>query len=316
MTPRTIRIVTPAGPGSRKGNRVSALRWARLLRELGRRVHVQQSWQGECADVLIALHASRSAGAMADFRRRCRDARLVIMLTGTDVYGDLTGAAEALRAADRIVVLQPLALRRLTPALRARGRVIYQSAAPPPTLPARSARTFDVAVLGHLREVKDPMRAAAAARGLPADSRIRVLHAGEILETRFQEDVAKEERENPRYRFLRNLPRGRALRLIARSHALVVSSLAEGGANVISEACVCGTPLLASRVDGNVGLLGEDYPGLFKPRDTAGLGRLLRRLEQDPAFARALRKHCLKLAPLFRPAREKAALRRLLAELK
>jgi glycosyltransferase involved in cell wall biosynthesis len=94
---------------------------------------------------------------------------------------------------------------------------------------------------------------------------------------------------------------------------MVISSNSEGGANVISEAAVAGVPILASRMDGNVGLLGKDYPGYFKVGDTRGLARLLRRIEEDADFMRELGKAVRRRAPLFRPAREIAAWRRLLA---
>ena len=65
---------------------------------------------------------------------------------------------------------------------------------------------------------------------------------------------------------------------------MVLSSRSEGGANVISEAIVAGVPILASRMDGNVGLLGADYPGYFPVGDTQALARLLWRIEADAPF--------------------------------
>jgi glycosyltransferase involved in cell wall biosynthesis len=95
----------------------------------------------------------------------------------------------------------------------------------------------------------------------------------------------------------------------------VLSSKLEGGANVVSEAIVAGVPLLASRIAGSVGLLGENYPGYFRVGDTPGLAALLHRAETDPAFLTGLRSHCRKLVPLFDPRRERAAWSRLLEEL-
>ena len=97
---------------------------------------------------------------------------------------------------------------------------------------------------------------------------------------------------------------------------MVISSLSEGGANVISEAVVAGVPVLASRIDGNVGLLGADYPGYFPVGNTEALTRLMRKLEHEPQFVASLRKALAGRAPLFRPAREMAAWRRLLAGLR
>jgi len=92
--------------------------------------------------------------------------------------------------------------------------------------------------------------------------------------------------------------------------------LSEGGANVVSEAVVAGVPVLASRMDGNVGLLGGDYPGYFPVGNTAALARLLGRLEREPRFVKRLRQALARRAALFRPSREIAAWRRLLAELR
>ena len=58
-----IRIICPAPPGSLYGNRVTAMRWARLLKELGHRVVIAADYLNERCDLLIALHARRSAGA-------------------------------------------------------------------------------------------------------------------------------------------------------------------------------------------------------------------------------------------------------------
>jgi glycosyltransferase involved in cell wall biosynthesis len=102
--------------------------------------------------------------------------------------------------------------------------------------------------------------------------------------------------------------------LLARSHAMAITSLSEGGANVISEAVVAGVPILASRIDGNVGLLGRDYPGYFPVGNTQALARLMRRLEGEPDFVAGLSRALRARAPLFRPAREVAAWRALLAE--
>ena len=83
---------------------------------------------------------------------------------------------------------------------------------------------------------------------------------------------------------------------------------------MISEAAVDGTPVLASRIDGSVGLLGPDYPGYFTVGDTEGLAVLLLRSETDSKFYRSLKRACAARAPLFRPSRELAAWRNLLAE--
>jgi glycosyltransferase involved in cell wall biosynthesis len=121
---------------------------------------------------------------------------------------------------------------------------------------------------------------------------------------------------NPRYLWRDDVPTTAVRRLLARSHAMVISSVSEGGANVISEAIVAGVPILASRIDGNIGLLGTDYPGYFPVGNTRALARLLQRIENDPRFVEQLRKALARRAPRFQPAREVMAWRRLLAGLR
>ena len=311
-------MICPAPPRSLSGNRVTALRWARILRRLGHRVVVAKTYEGEPCDLLVALHARRSARAALVFHKHHPDKPLVVALTGTDVYRDIhrsRRAQQALEAATRLVTLQPLAIQELPPRLRPKARVIYQSCLPTKALTPRRRDFFDVSVAGHLRTVKDPFRAAYAARLLPPSSRIRILHAGAAMSDAMARQAQAEQARNPRYQWLNGLPRAQARRLIAASRLLVLSSRMEGGANVISEALVDGVPVLASRISGSVGLLGKDYPGYFAFGDTAALRRLLLQAESDAGFYARLQSRCSRRAPLFRPAREQAAWKKLLAEL-
>jgi len=317
-----IQIVTPARAGAHTGNRITALRWARLLRGLGHRVRVTQEYNGERTDLLVALHARRSAGAVFRFRRQHPTKPIVLALTGTDIYGDPRAlrrgrrARRAMELADRLVILQPLARKEIPWPLQGKAGVIFQSVRKTRVRPPRSARFFDVAVVGHLRRVKDPLRAALAARLLPVDSRIRIRHAGAALEPGMATGARAEMRRNPRYRWLGSASHAAARHLIAGSRLLVLSSQLEGGANVISEAVVDGVPVLASRIPGSVGLLGRVYPGYFAVGDTRALARLLRRAETDARFYATLRAACARRARLFHPARERAAWKKLLGELR
>jgi putative glycosyltransferase (TIGR04348 family) len=313
-----VLLVTPAPGGSRKGNRITAVRWARLLRELGHRARIAERYQGERCDLLVALHAFRSAESVARFRAERPEAPLVVALTGTDVYGDIHATAEARRSmelADRLIVLQPLAIEQLPAELRGRARVIYQSVGPLPSRPAPRKVRFEVCVMGHLRPVKDPFRTAEAARLVPAESRLRVLHLGSALSEDMAEQARSMEASNPRYHWLGDVPRGRAMRHLARCRLLSLTSLSEGGANVIGEAVTVGTPVVSSRIDGSVGLLGDDYPGYFPVGDTAALAELLWRAESDAAFLIELRERCERVRGLFEPQAERGAWRALLAEL-
>lgn len=315
--PMRIQIVTPARAGAHTGNRVTALRWRRILRGLGHRVHIAQRYGGEHCDLLVALHARRSAEAVFRFRKQHPRKPIVLALTGTDIYRDMPRSCAARRAmqlADRLIILQPLARKAIPPPLRSRARVIFQSVRKTRVRPPRFARFFDVAVVGHLRRVKDPFRAALAVHLLPAGFRVRIRHAGGALEPGMAARARAEARRNPRYRWLGGLSHAAARRLIARSRLLVLSSQLEGGANVISEAVADGVPVLASRIPGSVGLLGAGYPGYFPVGNTRALARLLLRAETDARFYAKLRMACARRARLFHPARERAAWKKLLGE--
>lgn len=323
-----IGIVTPAPPGSNYGNRITALRWAKILRRLAHRVSISQAYDGELYDLLIALHARRSYASIERFRRENLEAPVIVALTGTDLYRDIRSnhlARKSLEIATRIVVLQPKAYDELRPALRDKTRVIYQSALtgkrgnttkaslPTSTLAGRS---FDVCVIGHLRTVKDPFRAALAARLLPSSSRIRILQIGGAMTAAMAKRARTEMRNNVRFRWLGEQPPSRTLRTLAKSQLCVISSRMEGGANALSEAIVAGVPILATRIKGNIGILGADYPGLFDVAKTRQLAELLIRAETDPAFAAELRVRGSQLAPLFDPASEEQAWADLIGEVR
>jgi putative glycosyltransferase (TIGR04348 family) len=313
-----IFMACPAPPRSLKGNRVTAVRWAGFLRDLGHRVTVGQDLGDETFDLLIALHARKSFAAVRRFRRLFPQRPLIVALTGTDLYRDLRTSRQArqsLEMADRLVVLQSHAVEDLPRGVRDKARVILQSAVPVAAPPRKSRHHFDVCILGHLRYEKDPFRTALALRHVPDESRMRVTHAGKALSTAMVKQAHALMAKEPRYRWVGEVPRGQARRMLARSHLSVLSSRMEGGANVVSEALVDRVPVLASRIAGSIGMLGEDYPGFFPTADTRALAELLYRAESDRPFYRRLQEWCERLRPQFEPAREREAWRKLLVEL-
>ena len=304
-----IQIVTPASAGSTHGNRITAVRWAGILKQLGHRVSITQTYDGQDPDLLIALHARRSYVSIKRFHHKHPSFPIVVALTGTDVYRDLKNdrrAKKSLEIASAVVTLQPKALEQLKSNVRAKARVIYQSVERKTRTKARatSAVHFDVCVIAHLRPVKDPFRAARAARLLPASSRIRIVQVGKALTASMLKRAQSEASSNRRYRWLGELSRSRTQRYLVKSQLCLLSSRMEGGANVLSEAIVAGVPVLASRIDGNVGILGVDYPGLFDVGDTRALANLLDRAETDSLFLDELRRRIKRLAPLFDRKRE------------
>ena len=311
-------VVTPVGRGSLSGNRVTAERWAQRLEELGHDVVVQTEWDGAPSHLLIALHARKSHASILRFDEGLPGTPIVVALTGTDLYVDLDDRVEvldSLHRARRLVALQKLAARKLPAELRERVRVIHQAAEPPIEPPHVAKDSFDVCLLAHLRSVKDPLLAARAARELPVNSRVRVLHAGEGLDAALTSAAKDETGTNARYKWLGSLAPAEARKLLASSRLLVVCSRSEGGANVVSEAIACGVPILSTRIDGSVGLLGEDYPGFFEVGDASGLAAQLQHAEEDEDFLCDLRQRCEQLAPSFTRVAELNAWAGLLREL-
>lgn len=311
-----IALITPAGAKSRYGNRRTAERWAYFLRQLGHEVVVEEVWNGEAADVMIALHARRSHRSIARYAAAHPGRPLLVALTGTDLYRDIRddeGAQESLELATGLVVLQEAGLAELEPRHREKARVVYQSAEPIRREPP-SETSFDVCVIGHLRAEKDPFRAALATRLLPPASRIRVIHAGGAREKELATKAGALMAENPRYDWLGEVSRERVRELLSRARLLVQSSFIEGGANTISEALAAGVPIIASDIPGNVGMLGEDYPGYYPAGDEHALARLLERAESDPAFYELLEARCEARHHLAQPEHERETLRTLIED--
>lgn len=307
-----ILIVSPASARDNNGNWQSASRWARFLRA-DYRVDIASGWlHGDAVpDLLIALHARRSAAPLAAFKAAHPGRPAVLVLTGTDVYRDIEHDASArasLQLADAIVVLQDDALNRLSADARDKTTVIHQSAAPlaPWLGPARRVR--EICMIGHLRPEKDPLTFMRAAR-LLNDPGLLLTHIGGVLDPALGQAAGEAAHDNPRYRWLGALPRARTRQILKRSHAMAITSTMEGGANVIIEAVTCGVPVLASDIGGNVGMLGRDYAGYFAPGDAAGLARLAERSVHDPEFHALLKRQCAARAPLFAPNAEQALLR-------
>jgi putative glycosyltransferase (TIGR04348 family) len=313
-----VHMVCPAPRGSRKGNRVTAERWKTYLVDLGHQVHIADDWRGEPCDIMLALHAKKSYPAMRRYRQQGPKAPLILALTGTDLYRDLRRskqAQQALRWADRLIGLHDAVAEDLPSDVRSKVRVVLQSITPVRPRPARSRTTFDICVLGHLRREKDPLRTAMALRRLPELPQVRVRHAGAALSPLYHAWACAAMRRDRRYRWLGEISRGRALRLLASSHLMVISSRLEGGANVVSEALVNRVPILASRMPGNVGLLGVDYPGYFEVGDTDKLAELIEKTCLDFQYYEALLQGVARLEPRFAPRHERARLAELLSEL-
>lgn len=254
------------------------------------------------------MHAAKSAASIIAFRERNPDKRIVLVLTGTDLYRDIRKSAlsrRSLEIADTLVTLQPAGLSKVPKGLRLKATAIIQSAVPIVRQKTSARGPFTICVLGHLRREKDPMRAAYAVRSLPRNLNVQVVQAGRILDKSFEAATGRESGKNPRYDFRGALSQAAARRLLARSDVLVQSSRIEGGANAICEAIASGVPVIASRISGNVGILGRNYPGLYPVGNTKALAALLHRAATSCAYYAKLERACEALKALVSEERER-----------
>ncbi len=342
-------IVSPALADANNGNWQTARRWQRLLSP-GHSARIVREWPGPDAalaqadEVMLALHARRSAPSIAAWAQARGPHGLAVVLTGTDLYRDIATDAQArhsLALAQRLVVLQDQGPQALPPGLRDKTQVLVQSTSSRPHLPA-SPRHLQVLAVGHLRDEKDPLTLMAAARLLPADAGIRITHIGAPLDAALAAAAQATQAACPHYRWLGALPHGATRQRMQRAHLLVHPSRMEGGAHVVMEAVCSGTPVLASRIAGNVGMLGAGYAGYFEPGDAAGLADALLRCRAEqvaqakqvapagpvdqpahpspatapPPLLAQLQAQCAARAPVFSPENERLSLRRLVDSLR
>lgn len=311
-----IALITPYGREHRNGNWHTAARWTRFLREAGHTVRVHVEWDGRDADLMLALHARRSHASIRAFAERFPSRPLLLTLTGTDLYRDIhenSDAQQALEWAHRIIVLQERGPDELAAHLVPKTRVIYQSAPDSARQPS-PAGTFEVLVIGHLRAEKDPFRAALATAYLPEHSHIQVTHLGGALSEEMADTAGMAQNKLPRWTWAGDVSHKTVLKRLSRAQLLVISSVMEGGANVICEALAADVPVLASHIPGNVGMLGEDYPGYFPVGDERRLASLMSMAESDPEFYADLARHARARRGLMRPEQEASRLRQVVAE--
>ena len=316
MAKPQVLIISPALAKANNGNWQTAARWSQFLRRDYRVTCIASSDQVQLQsppDILIALHARRSAKALRKFHQTSPDVPRIMVLTGTDLYRDIQTDADAqhsLQIATRLVVLQPAGLAELHPALQDKTSVIFQSARSLKNWQrnATTPRNFNVIMIGHLRAEKDPltfMRACTLLRAMP----IQFTHIGNALDGSMAEQVAATSAATPHYRWLGNQSHTATRQCLKRQDVMVISSLMEGGANVIIEAVTSGVPVIASDIAGNRGMLGDDYLGYFLPGDEQALAALIQRAATDPVFLAQLQRQCEIRRPLFAPELERASVR-------
>jgi putative glycosyltransferase (TIGR04348 family) len=312
----SLCLITPALADARNGNWQTAKRWAKMLSEHFT-VRLMKTWDGVPADLMIALHARRSADSIAAWAQALPDHPLIVTLTGTDLYRDIntdTSAQRSLALAHKLIVLQELGPMALPTHLRHKCEVCFQSTSRRRPQ-QKTARHLRVLAVGHLRDEKSPETFIGAARQLQAHPDLYFDHIGACLEKPLCDAAQELAASNPHYRWLGSLPYPLVRQRISRAHLLVHPSRMEGGAHVVMEAIASGTPVLASRIDGNIGMLGADYAGYFEHGGVTELADLILRCRREPAFLAQLGAQCAARAHLFEPEHERSTLIRISTQL-
>lgn len=305
-----IQLITPIVPHTITGNYITAFRIKRLFKRLGHSVQVAPVYQGkkdEDGDLLIALHALRSAESIQRFKDRYPYRPIVLMLTGTDLYRDIKInpiAQTSLELADKLVLLQRMGLRDLPKHLHKKTEIIYQSASKLSRQQPLSKSEFNISLIGNLRPEKDPFRIAEAVKLLPASSRIKVTHMGGVLDRTMEKLALEESASNSRYKWIGQRSYHQTRRALANGHLLAITSIMEGSPSVLSEAIVSDVPVICSKIPSLIGTLGENYPGYFTVGDAEMLANLLMKVEQDQSFYLELKNHCEQLKSLVSPENE------------
>ncbi len=327
QSPQPIRphvvIVSPALADANNGNWQTAQRWQKML-SVYFHCRIVPSWPDKFAnqdEVMLALHARKSASSIAAWHAAKGASKLAVVLTGTDLYRDIetdAAAQASLAMAGQLIVLQELGPSHLHTHLQTKARVIFQSTTPLPTL-AKPEEHLRVVMVGHLRSEKSSETLFETAKLLQQSDKIFIDHIGDGLDLQLAQQAQTTASQNPHYRWLGGLPHTATRRTVQRAHVLVHTSRMEGGAHVIMEAACSGTPVLASRIDGNVGMLGPDYEGYFDWGNPAQLVQLLRECRRTQVDANGLlaklEAQIALRAPLFAPELEAASLHALVTQL-
>lgn len=267
--------------------------------------------------MLIALHAYRSYASIMAFHERYPARPIALVLTGTDLYRDMAIHDEVLHSmetSDQLIVLQASALDSVPAHLRHKTQVIYQSVAVDGSTRVASA-DFQVIVIGHLREEKDPFCIARSLSLMPPDSKIHVLHLGMAMNGQMEITARGYNESLGRYRWLGEVSHAETLKALSGSSLMVISSRMEGGAHVVSEAIALGVPVIASDIQGNRGLLGDDYLGYYPVGNEAALANLLYSAETMPDFYSALKRQIDIRRDLVSPNREMQSIKGLVIQL-
>ena len=322
--PLEIAMVLPEDAPVGSGNRVSAGRWSAMLRAGGHRVRELEA-PGQHADyagldLWIGLHAERSSSSLDLALTRAPGLRAITVLTGTDLNregGPSESTQDQLDRSNRLVILNKSARRLVPEPLQDRVRYLPQVPTGIDPIPVRQAPTATLAMLGHLRPVKDPEVVLRALENLPRGLGLRVLHAGKPLCAELEQACLNASR-NPSlpYQYLGPVDRTAALGILAESQGLLLPSRSEGGASVLSEALLTGRAVISSDAPGITSFLPDDYSGTFAIGDDRQLGERLERFATDAEWRHQLTELCASAGEQLRGFDEARGWLELVCELK
>jgi putative glycosyltransferase (TIGR04348 family) len=313
----SICIISPALAAANNGNWQTAKRWQHML-STDYHVEIMLQWDGKPFDAMLALHARRSADSIAQWAAKFPEKLIVLALTGTDLYRDIAVdpvAQQSLKLAHRLIVLQDMGPKSLPAEFQSKCQVIFQST-PRRQSVTKTTKKLRALMVGHLRSEKSPETYFEATKHISTRKDIVLDHIGAPLDADLGEQARQLALQVPTYRFLGEKTHEQTRARIARAHVLVHPSRMEGGAHVVMEAVMSGTPVLASRIDGNVGMLGAGYDGYFPVGDAQALANMLLRCKNEPHFLDHLSKQCALRTPLFEPLAEKTSLLGLFAAIR
>lgn len=313
-----ITIVTPLQLGKKSGNSISAIRWAKILRDLGHSVSICNEYRNENTDLMIALNAYRSASSISTFKEKNPRKPLIVVLTGTDIYKFIHShqkeTVKSIEIADKLLVLNALAYKAIPKDQRNKVFLIFESAKFPTKERRPNKRFFDICIIGHLRDEKDSLLTAKAVRMLPESSKIRVHHYGKAHTEEWAEKARLEMTNNKRYTWFGEVAHWKVRQALSKCNLMVLSSKMEGGPNSLSEAVVTGVPVITTDIDGCKGVLGEEYQGYFPVGDRKTLRDLLIKAESDPIYLNELENYVLTIASQLSPEVEKERWKKLMSE--
>jgi glycosyltransferase involved in cell wall biosynthesis len=291
-----VLVTTPYARDSLQGNTVTAKRVVSILLETGLDASViSNDDKVEYADVIIALHARKSAHFIDDFLALNPAGKVIVYLTGTDLYHDIPNGCQicerSMSLADVLVVSHELTLNALPEKYRKKAMSVHKSIQLPDFLGEEKIEIDPnlFTIIGHLRAVKQPFMAVESMQLLEDSVRVKLVLLGNEIDEDSGEIARSWEAIDSRFQWLGGVEYLQALQWMRRSVATINTSLIEGGANSVGESIMLGVPVLATRIEGNIGMLGEDYAGYFSAESKQELADIMQRVISDADFLAMLR---------------------------